>query len=239
MSNVYERYIQYKEINKEVFERITSHHKEVAASGSWDEAIGNETNLEKYSDAATKMGEKQWVKSGNHWMENRIIDYFRNGGKQRSIARSLRRNMSTEEDSIIDMEDTDSIPEKIRLVDVGSCYNPFTSSPSSHLFSVIALDLFPADKSVYKCDFLSLIISDASIREESIVIIGDKKRKREEESIVTAVDKSDQTLTSLPATSAEAVTFSLVLSYLPDPQQRLAMVRFITSDNDIDIYLVW
>ncbi len=67
--------------------------------------------------------------------------------------------------------------QKIAIVDVGSCYNPFSYCASAENFDVVALDLcpsssvLPADGSlhhvVYSCDFLHLAIGD----EGSVAII--------------------------------------------------------------------
>lgn len=54
---------------------------------------------------------------------------------------------------------------KIRLVDVGSCYNPFKHCTA---FDTVALDLCPTDPSVYKCDFLNLEIGPEGTRPMSI-----------------------------------------------------------------------
>ena len=48
----------------------------------------------------------------------------------------------------------------IRLVDVGSCYNPIAKSTNKAAFQITALDLCPVDTSVYQCDFLDLEIGD-------------------------------------------------------------------------------
>ncbi|XP_065066744.1 S-adenosylmethionine sensor upstream of mTORC1-like isoform X2 [Rhopilema esculentum] len=49
---------------------------------------------------------------------------------------------------------------KLRLLDVGSCYNPF--SKFSEEFEVFAIDLCPATKDVFKADLLSLKINKCS-----------------------------------------------------------------------------
>ena len=48
----------------------------------------------------------------------------------------------------------------IRLLDVGSCYNPVLNSPNAAAFEVTALDLEPAHPSVYQGDFLRVDITD-------------------------------------------------------------------------------
>jgi len=109
---------------------------------------------------------------------------------------------------------------KISCVDVGSCYNPFGGDPSGVCFEpkldVIALDLCPSAacrSSVYFCDFLDLTVSG----ESPIVDEADHD------------DDNDQFgprryLRSLPVNMYHAVTVSLVLSYIPTPQQRYALI---------------
>ena len=116
---------------------------------------------------------------------------------------------------------------RLRLLDVGSCYNPF--SPDSlrailnagdtrddradAMFEVTALDLAPADDSVLQCDFLELEVG-APDSEPVIVPASDdsgtSKRPR---------------LRRLPARSFDVVTLCLVLSYLPSAEQRALMVK--------------
>lgn len=83
--------------------------------------------------------------------------------------------------------------EKLQLLDVGSCYNPFSCFD---LFDTVALDISPAANSVNKCDFLNVPIGDELI-------------------------KDGRTIKQLKELSFDVVVFSLLLEYLPNSKQRL------------------
>jgi hypothetical protein len=57
------------------------------------------------------------------------------------------------------------VTRRLRTLDVGSCYNPLgrTGSSGSKLLDVTAIDLAPASKDVYVCDFLTVPIGDALV----------------------------------------------------------------------------
>ena len=114
---------------------------------------------------------------------------------------------------------------RLRLLDVGSCYNPF--SPESlrvilgrgdggagggadAMFEVTALDLAPAHESVLQCDFLALEVGPPG---------------SEPVTAAPAEGGGPARLLRLPKQSMDVVTLSLVLSYLPSPEQRASIVR--------------
>ena len=127
---------------------------------------------------------------------------------------------------------------KIRLLDVGSCYNPIGQSENSSFFDVTALDLCPTDPSVYTCDFLALQVgsnnSKPIITEEQSTLVNSSTKDNDKRNNINNTthknsDKSSYRLISLPAASYDVVTMSLVLNYLPTPQQRLEMVKKLES----------
>lgn len=174
------------------------------------------------------MGEKAWVKAGNEWIESTALKYCRIGSKDTTV---------TELNSTI---------EKIRLLDVGSCYNPFESCSNASAFTVTALDLCPAKDSVFLCDFLKVSVGEAGSTMNVRLIQQQKEEEKEDssnfpskarrmdddgrrlpmdaEKRVDAVLNREQEIVSLPASSFDAVAMSLVLSYLPDPVQRREML---------------
>ena len=89
------------------------------------------------------------------------------------------------------------LQRKWKLLDVGSCYNPFNEFDR---FAVTAMDIAPANPSVVLCDFLNVTIS---------------RDKPEEE------DVHRRGITHIEASSYDIVVFSLLLSYLPSTEQRL------------------
>jgi 25S rRNA (adenine(2142)-N(1))-methyltransferase, Bmt2 len=142
----------------------------------------------------------------------------------------------------------------IRLVDVGSCYNPIGKSENAGAFCVTALDLCPVDPSVYQCDFLELgigprgsspvfhrkeadsscVISGSSSVGVVAINEGDGTSGVNGVDGVRGVDKGSESqsqsvvsekLLQLPAESYDAVSMSLVLNYLPTPVLREDMIR--------------
>ncbi|UYV81830.1 C7orf60 [Cordylochernes scorpioides] len=97
-----------------------------------------------------------------------------------------------------------SSEDKVRLLDVGSCYNPFRSFPD---LDTLAIDLSPAAQDVHQCDFLSV-----NLREEGEVGRGENGE-----------------IVALPTAHFHAVTLCLVLEYLPAPSQRREMCRRAAS----------
>jgi hypothetical protein len=104
----------------------------------------------------------------------------------------------------------------IRLLDVGSCYNPIATKfhDLSDHFEVTAMDLCPADEEhVLKGDFLTLSVGEA-----------------DSDPVIVPVDLQDalsklKEVKALPAGRYDAVTMSLVLSYLPTAEARELMVE--------------
>lgn len=87
---------------------------------------------------------------------------------------------------------------KLRLLDVGSCYNPFKKFDSC--YDITALDLCPApghEHHVHRCDFLSISIQGKNIHDD------------------------DHHVLSLPPNHFDIVVFSFFLEYLPHAGQRV------------------
>ncbi len=212
--------------NKSTFHSITSHHHSLKGDiNNYEEGTTNKKSLEIYANAAVAMGEKLWVREGLKWMEKTIINFFKEGGARKAYIKAFKRvekeksgnqDIKEIEGSKISLE---SFPldlkesEKIKILDIGSCYNPFASPScgSRDYFDVTAIDLKPAKSAsdVLQCDFL------------------DVKSVPKGESIITQqIDDSNlMRCLKLPENTYDAATISLVLSYLPTPEQRLVMIE--------------
>ena len=200
--------------NNAVFETITKHHSDIAKNGL--SSVQTES-LISYANAAELMGSKAWVAEANKWIQTFAISFFRRNGARKVFIQKLRNksNNSIDEKSLPkDLLSSDiSMSSKIRILDVGSCYNPIAKSEFADAFDITAIDLYPADESVMQCNFLDLEVrSPTSSKLTSL------------EDIVPQF-ASNKTLKWLPEASFDAVSMSLVLSYLPTPAERLAMVR--------------
>ncbi|KAK0063184.1 methyltransferase BTM2 [Biomphalaria pfeifferi] len=93
------------------------------------------------------------------------------------------------------------VVKKIRLLDVGSCYNPFLGLEH---FETVGVDLVPAQQTVLKCDFLQLTIH--SLPPSIDALTYDLKN------LASPVNQ-------LPKASFHVVVFSLLLEYFPSPVQ--------------------
>ena len=150
------------------------------------------------------------------WAKSQCEEYFLHGGIQRydekeeNIKTKMDKDSSGTECSINSNTENEatSVPfgcthqgliQKIMLLDVGSCYNPFGTSS---MFEVTAIDLNGIPEKVARCDFLNLHV-------------GAEKTLSEDK----------QEILQLPASSFDVVVFSLFLEYLPCPKQRYACCR--------------
>jgi 25S rRNA (adenine(2142)-N(1))-methyltransferase, Bmt2 len=174
--------------------------------------------LQSYADAASFMGTKDWVVQCNQWLLTYSQEYFLQDGcknayiKRRRADYRQQYSSSLPSDVVASYQDQlSSFPRrKIRLLDVGSCYNPLVSLEGSENFEITALDICPAVPSVFQSNFLELEISDSS-----------------SEMVVTneANSSGSAKLLSLPAEYFDVVAMSLVLSYLPTPDMRRTMIQ--------------
>ncbi|XP_054012857.1 S-adenosylmethionine sensor upstream of mTORC1 isoform X1 [Hylaeus anthracinus] len=149
------------------------------------------------------------------WITSQCKEYFLNGGRQKYDEREedIKRKMSTNctetehsSNCNLDLKSKESCTsenlddtlrgstDKIMLLDVGSCYNPFGNI---NMFDVTAIDLNGIPNKVLKCDFLN-------------VHIGKEK--------IFSDDKEE--MLQLAESSYDVIVFSLFLEYLPCPKQR-------------------
>ncbi|XP_061085489.1 S-adenosylmethionine sensor upstream of mTORC1 isoform X2 [Conger conger] len=92
---------------------------------------------------------------------------------------------------------------RIRLLDVGSCFNPFLQFDE---FLTVGIDIVPAVQTVHKCDFLNLQLQPPLQLECGAV-----------DSFLLHLRSP---IDALPAQLFHVAVFSLLLSYFPSPYQR-------------------
>lgn len=189
---------------KSTHERLRKTSTFLGAEEAWKKHCEDEENLTKYAYAMQELATNYWEKnsndiaskavSRNEWIYCSCREYFFEGlilkhrCKEKNIAKKINVNLH---------ENLGNHIAQIKLLDVGSCYNPLKVYEE---FSVTAIDIAPANKNVYKCDFLNVKISD------------------------TNVIKNEQIL-GLQENSFHGVVFSLVLEYLPCPTQRFKFCK--------------
>jgi hypothetical protein len=116
-------------------------------------------------------------------------------------------------DSEFGTPDRSAVGRRVKVFDVGSCWDYYGSHftrawPGGLRVETVACDLRPSVPSVYECDWLRVDIASsgrvvAEPREGSIF----------------------HRLLAVEAHDVDALVFSLVLSYVPTPEQRGEMVR--------------
>ena len=214
-----------------------THHnlrKKLAASKDFDKVwklhCSEDDLLKQYSIAMQELATTDWSfncdgTDRTSWCRDISIDYFFNGGFRKFLEKDERRKKFYALDkknflsglgskTTCDEETSIEIPKgfptnndfKIKLLDVGSCYNPFATYPE---FDTVAIDLFPANRTVVKCDFLSVNV-DLDVSLDKCI-----------ESVKFSSDVF--CLLKLPAAYFHVVVFSLLLSYIPCPHSRWLM----------------
>jgi hypothetical protein len=208
----------------------TQHAALREAPAEWDEATHEAAALRAYASAAEQMGERAWVQAGFDWCVARTDDFYFKGGWRRISMRPERKPQWHAHARVYDdatracfearvaapLEPPPASfrPRALRLLDIGSCYNPFADEAryGSGRFEVTALDLWPGKPGVLRCDFLALALDPAA----SAPRLG----------AYTAADGTAMAAcVGLPRDSFDVAVMSLVLSYLPSAAQRTEMVR--------------
>ncbi|EDO44365.1 predicted protein [Nematostella vectensis] len=179
----------------------------------WDKHCSDRKALEKYTEAMHSLATLEWTKNSPggraDWCYQVCMEYFKGGGLKMAIEKQQRR-VGNKMASAQNLKYTflfcswPSVDKKFPLLDVGSCYNPFSEFGEFHS---VALDLQPATEKVYKCDFLKLEIVENQCLASNL--------------ITSKLNlPSESSITHLPASSFQVVVFSLLLSYFPTPIQR-------------------
>ncbi|XP_069484009.1 S-adenosylmethionine sensor upstream of mTORC1 isoform X4 [Ambystoma mexicanum] len=156
------------------------------------------------------------------WCRSVCQEYFLNGGKRKALEKDERRTALSAlalndhhpptPDGVLSANlsfstlralDLIHLPGKIRLIDVGSCFNPFLKFEE---FLTVGIDIVPAVESVYKCDFLNLQLQ--------------QPLQLAEDAVDAFLKQLKNPIDSLPGELFHVVVFSLLLTYFPSPYQR-------------------
>ncbi|KAJ8917341.1 hypothetical protein NQ315_002363 [Exocentrus adspersus] len=187
---------------KSVHQTLRDASKEVGVEEAWRRHCSDEGNLTRYAGAMRELACNFWESSVEstansriEWTVNACENYFT---KDVTKYRSKEREIALRINCTFNLDATEMVPvPKLKLLDVGSCYNPFSKYEQ---FEVTAIDIAPAKDEVYKCDFLSVKVA------ESTTVI-------------------DNEVLELPKGYFQVIVFSLLLEYLPSPSQRLYCCR--------------
>ncbi|XP_055321247.1 S-adenosylmethionine sensor upstream of mTORC1 [Sitodiplosis mosellana] len=191
--------------------------KKLGTKRAWQEHLQAKSKLQSYAKAMKELAMNHWElndrkkeeanskaqqRSRIAWTVNYCREYFLS---EDLITKIRQRELRLLDELQIDCTEMNRViaarqvpVEKIKLLDVGSCYNPFKPFPE---FEVTAVDIAPAIEEVFECDFLNVELGD-SIETSSN-------------------DSKSQILSKLRINSYDVVVFSLLLEYLPTSEQRL------------------
>lgn len=193
--------------------------KKLGAKRAWQEHLQAKTKLQSYAKAMRELAVNHWEvndrkqeetttkaqqRSRITWTRNYCHEYFLS---DELINKIRQRELRLLDELKIDCSDINQaiaakkhpLVERIKLLDVGSCYNPFKLFSE---FDVTAVDIAPAIEDVYECDFLNVELGECS-------------------KIVASNDNKPSTISRLGVSSYDVIVFSLLLEYLPTSEQRL------------------
>uniref|UniRef100_G3MRE7 S-adenosylmethionine sensor upstream of mTORC1 n=1 Tax=Amblyomma maculatum TaxID=34609 RepID=G3MRE7_AMBMU len=163
----------------------------------------------RYAESMFQLATTVWpYKDRIEWCHKTMREYFFEGGLEHVLRRHHRKTGVHCPDSALNeaRRNLAVADGRIHLLDVGSCYNPFSAYSDIH---AVAIDLTPATEDVIECDFLKLE-----------VVCGNGEDLAESE---------PRPLKSLPENSFHAVVFCLVLEYLPSCTQRWTFCKKAAS----------
>ncbi|XP_032077605.1 S-adenosylmethionine sensor upstream of mTORC1 isoform X1 [Thamnophis elegans] len=227
-----ERKLQQEKLSgvvKSVHRRLRKKYREVGDFDKiWREHCEDEETLCEYAEAMKNLADNHWAKTCEgegriEWCCSVSREYFQNGGKRKALEKDEKRaalatksiqtisiHASSKNEVSTDNPIHSSVMDellhpsgKIRLLDVGSCFNPFLKFEE---FLTVGIDIVPAVESVYKCDFLNLQIH--------------QPLQLAQDAINAFLKQLKNPIDSLPGELFHVVVFSLLLSYFPSPYQR-------------------
>ncbi|KAM4553831.1 S-adenosylmethionine sensor upstream of mTORC1 [Fundulus diaphanus] len=197
---------------KNVHRKLRRKYREVGDFDKiWREHCEDEQTLSEYALAMKNLADNHWTKKCEgegriEWCRSVCQEYFLDGGMKRMLEKDEKsaalalglsgQVLSTTPSSVSPLG-------KIRLLDVGSCFNPFLKFDE---FLTVGIDIVPAVESVYKCDFLNLQL------QQPLQLAGD--------AVEAFLRHLHNPIDALPAQLFHVVVFSLLLSYFPSPYQR-------------------
>ncbi|KAM7345330.1 S-adenosylmethionine sensor upstream of TORC1 [Cochliomyia hominivorax] len=205
-----EEHIRLANIIKSCHDSLRLLTQKHGATKAWQEHVKDTERLKEYAAAMHQLAniweentEKQdlMAQSRIKWTMEYCMSYF--FSERIYLEKRLREQRLLESWENYDCSKCQylvDIPDKIKILDVGSCFNPFGKSS---YFEVTAIDLYPATQEVLKGDFLKIKVENL------------KDIKMSEEGEVLA----------LPKQYYECVVFSLLLEYIPSSELRLECCR--------------
>jgi len=186
-----------KSVHKELRDRSRSDDPERV----WSEHLKDENRLEKYATSMKLLATKYWTSEDNsriNWIHDQICQYFIQEGYKREQQRDVKFCKRMGQDQEPSFSDKPPYFSKIKVLDVGSCYNPFEMFEN---LDVTAVDIAPSTPSVIKCDFLQVEVG------------------------ATTNISVDNKIQTLGKGDFNVVIFCMLLEYLPSTKQRFKCIK--------------
>lgn len=200
---------------KNVHRKLRRKYREVGDFDKiWREHVEDEQTLCEYALAMKNLADNHWSVNCEgegriEWCRSVCQEYFLDGG----MKRMLEKDAKSATYSAGKTEFSPDVPShslvssvdggKMRLLDVGSCFNPFLKFDE---FLTVGIDIVPAVETVYKCDFLNLQL------QRPLQLAGN--------AVDAFLQQLHNPIDALPGQLFHVVVFSLLLSYFPSPYQR-------------------
>ncbi|CAL8295873.1 unnamed protein product [Boreogadus saida] len=202
---------------KNVHRKLRRKYKEVGDFEKiWREHCEDERTLSEYALAMKNLADHHWANKCEgegriEWCRRVCQEYFLDGGMKRMLEKDEKnaRLAAVQSAVCLSAQPSGPLPSsvshrgKMRLLDVGSCFNPFLEFDE---FLTVGIDIVPAVESVHKCDFLNLQL------QQPLELAGD--------AVEAFLRLLHSPIDALPAQLFHVVVFSLLLSYFPSPYQR-------------------
>ncbi|MCI4380251.1 hypothetical protein PGIGA_G00237650 [Pangasianodon gigas] len=180
----------------------------------WREHCEDEQTLNEYAFAMKSLADNHWAKKCDgegriEWCRSVCQEYFMDGGMKKMLEKDAKAVKHAAAASETPLNPDSSQPslsfrnDKLRLLDVGSCFNPFLKFDE---FLTVGIDIVPAVESVYKCDFLNLQLQ--------------RPLQLASDALSAFLRQLRDPIETLPGQLFHVVVFSLLLSYFPSPYQR-------------------
>lgn len=226
-NNATKEQLQHSDYIKSIHKQLRDETKKLGdAELAWKKHLKKNSDLTKYAESMQALSEVYWIKNKDssqnriNWTVNVCLNYFKHELlKYREKEIEIMRKNCIELNQKQPINSHSHVPSfrrdvkkdtKLRLLDVGSCFNPFEKYTD---FEVIAIDIAPSNnRRVYQADFIHIKTSDQDFE----------------------LDTQHNRIISLVNKYFDCVVFSLLLEYLPTSQQRLICISkaYQVLDNE-------
>ncbi|XP_046972328.1 S-adenosylmethionine sensor upstream of mTORC1 [Vanessa cardui] len=194
-----EEHKQLAHFLKTVHSTLRSSSAALGSDTAWQNHCSNKDVLHTYAKFMQKLATTHWEENSSDklnsassrikWCADFSYDYFVN----KSFEKCSQKEVEIGENNDIRINEKEQFSEPYKLLDVGSCYNPFKIYD---FFDVLAIDLCPANEYVMECDFLQVSIgTDTNIVENKVK--------------------------QLQENNFDIVTFCFLLEYIPTSEMRI------------------